>query len=394
MQKKFNFLLSMFLIIAFGTIHARGKIDFSECVTKIIPQTIEGVMADNELTIQRIGNISELTWTRKANKPFTELILSWNASRPKQGHFSFFVKVRHHYWSRWNKIAEWGPRSQKTFSNKKDYFVQSKSSHVAVRRGRLGFDYAVKVIAVGGAELRRVAALSVNTANLKKFGRQVPRNLSSTLVYGVPKRSQWRVPHPSRKKDLCSPTSLSIIVSYLAYKKQIPLEYSFNSRTLNFAEQVRDQLLDIYGNWPLNVAQAYNTTRGRFFYRVERLNNFDELHRYLLDNIPVAVSLRGYLRGCAWPYNNGHFVVVVGWDDRTKCVICVDPAFRSSKTIIRRYPIRDFVKAWGISTNLSYTTIPNPQRLCPEISKQPSNSSILLPYAIKPTETNKQYPGA
>lgn len=125
-------------------------------------------------------------------------------------------------------------------------------------------------------------------------------------------------------------------------------------QTKTFARKAHDSSLDIFGNWLFNVAEAYNTTKGKILYRVERLNNFEELHSYLTQKTPIAVSIRGKLRNGAWPYRNGHFVVVVGWNQKNQTVTCIDPAFKAKKKLIRSYPIKDFITAWGKSRNLSY----------------------------------------
>ena len=95
----------------------------------------------------------------------------------------------------------------------------------------------------------------------------------------------------------------------------------------DFADKVYDNgYLNIYGNWPLNVAAAHDATYGNVFFRVERLNFFDDLYKYLSKKIPVAVSVRK-LRGGATSYSNGHLMVVVGWNKEKQCVLCIDPAF-------------------------------------------------------------------
>ena len=53
--------------------------------------------------------------------PFSELILSWNASRPQKGKFVFWVNIKHKNWSGWRKIAEWGKDGQKTFIHRHAY---------------------------------------------------------------------------------------------------------------------------------------------------------------------------------------------------------------------------------------------------------------------------------
>jgi hypothetical protein len=50
--------------------------------------------------------------------------------------------------------------------------------------------------------------------------------------------------------------------------------------------------------------------------------------------------------------------VVVGWDKKRKSVLCIDPAFRGSTNTLRAYKIKDFLKVWGTSQNLSYVSLP------------------------------------
>jgi len=238
----------------------------------------------------------------------------------------------------------------------------STSKHVRaeLQRKRVGFEYQIKVVSESGADLRRVKALFVNTANWHIFKTQRPKNpLKSVKIDNIHKESQWWLKHP-RKKDLCSPTSLSMVTHYFTHalrKRLLPTE-TFKKHTISLAENAHDPSLDIYGNWLFNVAEAFDATRGNSLYRVERLNNFEELHSYLLKKIPIAVSVRGWLYGCAWAYKNGHFVVVIGWEQKRKRVICLDPAFGQGQHIVRHYPINDFVRAWGKSRNLSYVPIP------------------------------------
>ena len=69
--------------------------------------------------------------------PFNELILSWNAKRPLKGKLSFFVSVKHNYWSRWDKLAEWSHNGQQTFVNSRSPFVHTKHVKIEVKRGFL-----------------------------------------------------------------------------------------------------------------------------------------------------------------------------------------------------------------------------------------------------------------
>jgi len=301
---------------------------------------------------------NNIVWQHKPEKPFTELIVSWNAKRPHSGKITFYVSVKHTKWSSWQRIAEWTKTGQRTFVNKLDPLVHTKHVRVEMQRGRLGREFRIKAICSGGAHKESLKALFGCSSNHNHFVKDSPYfTKPSTAIRGVPRQSQMVLNHP-RKYDLCSPTSLSMILHYfkgLASKKthQLPL----HQYASNFADKVHDNgYLDIYGNWLLNVAQAYDSCCGDIFYCVKRLNGINELYGYLKRKIPVAVSVRR-LKGGATPYANGHFLVVIGWNKKTKSIICVDPAFSTNKATLKTYNISDFIKAWGMSRNLSYVPL-------------------------------------
>ena len=306
----------------------------------------------------------EYIWIQKSTKPFRELILSWNAFRPKRGKFSFFVSVKHNYWSNWYKIAEWGANSQQTFVNTKNPFVHVKHVRTELKRRRKALAFRIKVKAENGADIRKIKALFVCISKGNgSFKIEKPNiNLPDVYVKRVPRQSQMVIKH-KRAADLCSPTSISMIVNYFLKNKKICKSFigGLNNYVRQIAKKIHDDsYLDIYGNWILNVAQAFDSAKGKAFFKVERLNNFSNLYNYLKNNIPVAVSVRGHLNGGAKTYENGHFVVVIGWKRDRKAVICLDPAFKGSRKIARAYNIYNFLARCGNSTspNLPYVPIP------------------------------------
>jgi hypothetical protein len=306
---------------------------------------------------KNLENKSEYIWQTKAKGPFSELILSWNAFRPQRyGKFSFFVSVKHHNWSNWYKIAEWSSTSQQTFGYAKNPFVHCKYVRVELKK-RKAEEFKIKVRAEKGAALKDLKALFVCLSDLDKFCINKPnKNFDSVVIKGVPVQSQMRVNHP-RRCDLCSPTSLSMLVKYFAgYEK---IEESLKDYVPMFAKRVHDDgPLNIYGNWSLNVAQAYESTNGDVFFRVQRLNGFNELYHYLNKKIPIAVSVRGPLKGAKSKYSKGHFMVVAGWDKKKQNLLCIDPAFSSNRKTMHAYKIDSFLQAWGASRNLSYVALP------------------------------------
>ena len=302
---------------------------------------------------------SPCIWQGESLIPFDELILSWNALRPASGKITFFVSVKHSDWSPWHRLAEWGADSQKTFVNKLNPYVHTKYVKVEMQRNLFATAFRIKAVFSDGASKRSLNALFACISNMPMFrqNRTVPAK-PSLLVKGVPQQSQMVIDHP-RAKDLCSPASTSMIVQYFAnklYTGKGPL--GMHDYVIDFAGKVHDDgVLGIYGNWPLNVAQAHDASNGHIFYRVERLNSFNELYDYISKEIPVAVSVRR-LKGGATPYSKGHFMVVVGWDNITSSVICIDPAFRSNRKTLKRYKLAHFLNAWALSRNLSYIPMP------------------------------------
>ncbi|KKQ33417.1 MAG: hypothetical protein US49_C0001G0097 [candidate division TM6 bacterium GW2011_GWF2_37_49] len=306
-----------------------------------------------------VDNKGVYVWECNSCDPFTELILSWNAFRPERGKMTFWVSVKHFNWSGWQRISEWGANTQRTFVNKLNPYVHTKHVRVEMQRGLHAKGFKIKVALQNGASLDNLKALFVCLSDLKKFKIKTPCRFTfpSVLVKGIPRHSQMVLNHP-RYRELCSPTSTGLIVNYFKQKFDGKYARNLSNYLVDFADKVYDNgYLDIYGSWPLNVAQAYDATDGNVFYRVERLNSFKDLYRYISNEIPVAVSVRK-LRGGATPYTNGHLMVVVGWDQKRQAVLCIDPAFSSNSQTPKAYKLRNFLFAWGRSNNLSYVPIP------------------------------------
>jgi hypothetical protein len=325
-------------------------------VYKNFSKTVTHFIASGEIKQDQ----KEYLWECEPNFSFTELIFSWNALRPDKGKFIFWVNVKHKDWAGWQRLAEWGVYTQRTFVNKLNRYVHTKHVRVEIQKGFKGRAFKVKVVANGGAILEKLSALFACMSNPKDFSIKLPllSNIPTVVVKGVPRQSQMVLDHP-RFKDLCSPTSTSMLVNYFTKKyykhtQNLPM----NEYVLDFADKVHDNgPLSIYGNWLLNVAQAYDSSKGEVFYRVERLNSFYDLYNYLVKKIPVAVSVRR-LRGGATPYSNGHFIVVVGWSRERRSVLCIDPAFGTTSRTLKAYNLKNFLRAWGRSENLSYIPIP------------------------------------
>ncbi|MFA6262848.1 MAG: C39 family peptidase [Candidatus Babeliales bacterium] len=324
--------------------------------------TICKFFSDNELgQLESQVKSSDVIWEKVGVSPFSELIVSWNSLRPSHGTMLVWVSVRHAgQWSRWHRLAEWKQNGQRTFVNKLNRYVHTKHCRVELQQGAEADGFRVRFTFEDMHDVKKLKAAFACLSRLDNFCLIRPRidDLPSVAVRGVPRQSQMLIDHP-RCCDLCSPTSTSMIVAYLCQKIAGNVVPSMHDYARDFAEKVHDDGIDIYGNWILNVAQAFDATGGTAFFRVERLNSFYDLHRYLVQKMPVAVSVRR-LPGGATPYANGHIMVVVGWNRQKSCVLCQDPAFGSNKAVLKAYPLLRFLRAWGRSCNLAYVPMMRP----------------------------------
>lgn len=282
-------------------------------------------------------------------KPFSQLLFSWNARKPKKGFLRFYARVRGNKtkkWLCWHTLADWGSKVQKSYMSN----GQCSTHHFV--RIELGENYRadafeIKVEAHQGACLKDLYTLGVTTSLVSSMQKErIPdlRSLESVRIKGVPALSQWHVKHPETHR-LCSPTSLSMMLGYLNKQKVDPAQ---------FAKSVYDEGLGAFGSWPFNIAAAFEAAKGKYHFFVTRLQNFAELHAFLKKQIPIAVSVRGVLEGAPRPYPNGHLMLVVGYDARKKQVLCHDPAQLHYRTVQTRYPLHSFLEGWERSHRLAY----------------------------------------
>ncbi len=366
--RKLAFLLITFLPITYSHSNLYKKINTKRTLRK--NKNIKNLKQKNILFSKthskflnhrkQTDNKNFLIWQAKTHEKFNELIFSWNAKRPEQGFVDFWVSLKHgKKWSPWHKIAEWGANYQLTFANKKNRFVHTTHVRMQTQHNRLAQGFRIKAIFHNDAQKKSLHALFACCSHLKKFRRsQAWFNKPSTMIRGVPKQSQRELNH-YRAPAFCSPTCLCMMIDYFHKKiKRRGITPSLPEYAVNFAENVHDMsYLNIYGNWLLNTAQAYDSAAGDIFFRTERLNSFNDIYRRLVNKIPVAVSVRN-LKGGFLPYKNGHFLLIIGWDKKNQCVICYDPAFRPSSKILKKYRLPNFLRAWGNSRNLSYIPLP------------------------------------
>lgn len=293
---------------------------------------------------------AHLTFTKTAIPKFKQLIFSWNAFRPKQGYFTFYVQSQDantKKWSPWYRMVEWGSAVQRSHHVK---FGNSDPQYHHVRleqpQGAYATGFRLKVEAHGQAKLVNLRHLAVTTSDFSKLRLEATggyTDLASFKINGVPRYSQMSLLHDDSKK-MCSPTASSMQLSYLVQKNVNPIK---------FAKKSFDYGLQMYGSWPFNTAHAFELCPKKSF-RVCRLDSFLELYNYLKKNTPVVVSVRGYMQGAPQEYKQGHLLLVVGWDQDLQGVICHDPAIFGDQYVETIYSLSDFLRAWERSHRLAY----------------------------------------
>jgi len=296
----------------------------------------------------------EISFTTTDIAQFTQCIFSWNATRPKRGYFSFHAQVRDaktKKWHVWHKMFDWGSDIQRshlttTKTGTSYHYVRLEAPKDVPADG-----IRIRIESHGDAPLKNIYGLFFSASRLDEFVPENPSqffNLPSVQIKGIPLFSQKVLDHP-RKDGLCSPTSLSMVTSFLAQKKVDPCV---------FANHVHDTGFDAYGSWSFNTAHAFEHVGGDYCFYVRRLSSFAMLYQSLQKNIPVVVSVRGVLSGAAKAYLQGHLLVAIGWDQKKKSVICHDPAFLKDEDVWVTYPLKDFLQAWERSRRLAYIAEP------------------------------------
>lgn len=271
-------------------------------------------------------------WEAKNTLPFNELILSWNGIRPKSGKWTFWVSLHEGEWLRY---AEWSAEGQRSFRSVGKF---ATSDQDIVSSTKLCQAFAIRV---EGPDLSHLKSMTVCVSHLQKHEIVTPNDLSPVKLKGIGGQSQLLLLHP-RCKDLCSPISTTTALNYLLGEKKID--------PIRFAAASHDAGFDIYGNWVLNIAEAFNVSQ--ISCHVERLADFSALHYHLEKERPVVVSVKGMIPGAPKPYPAGHLLCVVGYEGQK--VHCLDPAFPDNESTEVSYKLDDFLKAWGVRKNLAY----------------------------------------
>ncbi len=336
-------------------------------------------------------------WKVEDVSPFNELILSWNGDRPMHGTIDFFLSVKLEEWSPWIHYASWGTTEQTSFNHTlKDCPVQVFQDTLNILDEKKATGFQVEIKSNENPSIRKLHVFTNGDSKKEESDKTF-----QSLLIPLKGISQMKLDHP-RNRDLCSPTSTSCVIHYLAPGKLLNLEtavqgdkvmkdfelesltfggghsqkvkappivsdYSskdcvnlspsaavFRLKPETFAEHVWDKGFNIYGNWVFNVAQASVELGNKWECWIERLEGFHRIIACLKERIPVIVSVRGPLAGSPSPYEHGHLLIVIGYDASQHTVICMDPAFPTDEETRVSYDFSDFMEAWNRRGRIAY----------------------------------------
>lgn len=260
--------------------------------------------------------------------PFNEALLSVNVDTPDGGGMRAELRVgnrRDDSWSPWMFIIDWGtnpPAGERVLSfdrgNIKVDFFKSTEHFDRVQ-------YRIRAVRkdpqAGDVRVRRVALTLSETTGAPVSILEAEPHLpppDPALVHrrlDVPFRTQ-RTDDPNLSGQLCSPTSVSMVVSYRGV----------NTTTNEMYPVVRDPWNHIFGNWPRNVQAAYTFGVGGYLTRFSR---WEDVERMIAAGQPLILSIvakePGALRHTRYKTTDGHLIVLTGFDADGR--VCInDPA--------------------------------------------------------------------
>jgi hypothetical protein len=281
-----------------------------------------------------------------------ELVASWNAETPEAAYLK--IEARAIYAAGPTKYYVMGLWSANTNRHPRESVLRQKDADGDVATDTLMLKRPCDRLQVrltlggDGGQKPRVKFLGLCLTDTKRTPtalRSNPAALGKTLA--VPQRSQMVYTNGG---VLCSPTTVSMIMSYWAQQLKRP---ELDQDVPEIVQAIHDAKWRGTGNWPFNTAYAgsYRGIRGY----VARLTDLAEVEDWIAAGVPVGLSVcsdRLHRRG---PGPNGHLIVCVGFAENGDVVVN-DPG--TSRNVRRVYPRKDVAYAWAYSRNAVYLIYP------------------------------------
>jgi hypothetical protein len=269
--------------------------------------------------------------------PFERAVLSWNGV----GDWRLELRLRvGGAWTPYALMALTTPKgTQRSATREEEAALKASPVPVSLEidtlvvKGGMTAD-AFQVRATGTGELR---ALSVT--HYRRYDSRYTTLPAAPDTWGktlpVPERAQRDCEEPSIRGEVCSPTSVSMVLAY----------WGVTRRTIDTARAVFDAQAKIYGNWAANAAYAAREISG--WAAVAKLRGWDEVEREIAERRPVILSHRwnrGDLSNAPVSSSDGHLIVAVGFTPEGDVVVN-DPAGKTDG-VRRVYKRAELFRTW------------------------------------------------
>ncbi len=301
------------------------------------------------LTVVENGSSKQM-FVAISGRAVTELVPSWTGSAKNGSSLTFFVRPDVEGASEFN-LGMWSegvatPTSRSSVNDQEDEFSKVSTDTLILKKPVDRF--LVRIEATPGMDgtLPELKDLSfiLTSFQSKTYPGGMP--LWETLL-DVPLRAQMSYEGGG---VLCSPTSISMLLGYWAKKIGKP---ELDNDVPIVQAGVYDPAWNGTGNWPFNV--AFGGSQPGMTGYVSRFRSVQDLESFIGYGVPIATSVSyGLLKGIGKQDNDGHIVVVLGFDKEG------NPIFNDpGRNVVRMtYKRADFEKAWGYSKNTVYVIHP------------------------------------
>ncbi|MES1181014.1 MAG: C39 family peptidase [Verrucomicrobiota bacterium] len=295
----------------------------------------------------------------KSDIPWNELVASWNIELPEGGYLK--TEARGIYPDGATKYYNMGNWSGNTNQHLRESVKGQKDASGDVDTDTLMLKkqcdrFQIRLTFGGDAAQPKMKFLGVCLTDTKATPSAIQSGKEAWgKTIDVPQRAQMNYPNGG---VLCSPTTVSMIMTYWSKQLQRP---ELDHDVPDLVKAIYDPVWKGTGNWPFNTAYAGSYPGVRAY--VTRVSDLAEVEEWIAAGFPVGLSVcsdRLHHRG---PGPNGHLIVCVGFT-KDGDVVVNDPG--SSKQVRRVYPRADLIYAWAYSHNAAYI-------IYPEGAKIPAN---------------------
>lgn len=285
--------------------------------------------------------------------PCTEVIASWQGRAPADSQIEIAVRAalapsdaEAEAWTSWYVLGVWSEtqRLRHSVVGQQDAHgtVYTDTLVLEAPTSRLQWRATLRRGETGAAPSLRSVLLSPSP--VAQTPGVIPPHIAALAVPELPQMAF------DGGNGWCSPTSLTMVLSYWATQTADPTLAPFTAPDavpMLTVPGVHDPVYGGTGNWPFNTAFAASLGLQSY---VTRLSGVGELAKWLASGVPVITSIRwktGELDGAPVDHTDGHLVVVVGTTADGDLVVN-DPAAgpTTGERVQRVYRREQFEHVW------------------------------------------------